>query len=104
MMDDVETFRIGSHDAVLYAVVHHLDEVAGAAGAAMKVALFRGATYFVASRGARDIADARGDGLEDRIQVFDGSSRAADHEAIAAFEPPDTAAGTHVDVVNALRR
>src|ERR1700733_1296604 len=102
MVEDVETLSIGGHDAVLHAVVDHLDEVAGTAGAAMKVALFGGAAYFVPPGGAGNVADARGDGFEDGIQVFDSSGRAADHEAIASFETPDTAAGAHVDVLNAL--
>src|SRR5580700_4845055 len=102
MVEDVETLSIGGHDAVLHAVVHHLDEVAGAAGPAVKVALFSGAAYFVPSGGAGNVADAGGNGFEDGIQVFDGSGGATDHETVAPFEAPDTAAGAHVDILNAL--
>ena len=99
-----ETLGIGGHDAVLNAVVHHLDEVAGAARPAMQIALFGGAAYFFASGGAGNVADAWCDGFENRIKVFDGRGGAADHEAVASFQTPDTAAGAHVDVLNALGR
>ena len=39
MLEDVESFGIGRHDAVLDAVVDHLDEMAGAVRSAVQVAL-----------------------------------------------------------------
>ena len=39
----VESFGVGSHEAVLDAVVDHFDEVAGAVRAAVQVALLGGA-------------------------------------------------------------
>ncbi len=70
----------------------------------MQVPLFRRAAYFVPSRGAGNIADAGCDGFEDRIQVLDSSGGAADHQTVAPFQTPDTAAGAHVDILNALGR
>ena len=46
---DVEALGIGLHEAVLDAVVHHLDEMACAARAAVHVPLFGGAAYLLAS-------------------------------------------------------
>ena len=65
---------------------------------------FGGAAYFVPSRGARDVADAGGEGFEDRIQVLDGCRRTANHQAIASLQAPDTAAGAYVHVLDSFRR
>ena len=43
VLQDGEALGIGGHDAVLDAVVHHLDEVTGAVGAAVQIAVFGGA-------------------------------------------------------------
>ena len=40
---------------------------------------------------------------EDRVEPSDDVVLAADHEAVAALEPPDAAAGADVDVVEARR-
>ena len=56
---DAQALGIGGHDAVLDAVVHHLDEVTGTIRAAVQVALLGGAADFLAPGRARDIADAR---------------------------------------------
>jgi hypothetical protein len=40
-MEDVQSLRAGGHEAALDPIVGHLDEVAGAAGAAMQVASLR---------------------------------------------------------------
>ena len=47
---DAQPLGVGGHDAVLDAVVHHLDEVAGAVGPAVQVALLGGAADRLASR------------------------------------------------------
>ncbi len=44
----------------------------------------------------------RRDGLEDRVQVLDRLGFAADHQAEAAVQPEHAAAGTDVDVVDAV--
>ena len=97
-------FGVGGHDAVFDAVVDHLDEVAGAVGTAVQVALFGGAAEFLAARRARNVADAGSEGGEDGIEMLDDVFFAADHHAVAAFESPDTAAGADVDVVDFFGR
>ena len=61
VMEDVQPLRVGGHDAVLDAVVDHLDEVAGAARPAVQVAVFGGAAAFSRPgvRGAASIPGAR---------------------------------------------
>ena len=54
------------------------------------------------SRGTRDIADARGEGAEDRVQTPNCRLRPSDHHAVAAFKAPDAAAGANVNVVNSF--
>src|SRR6185369_8055714 len=56
---DTQPLGIGSHDAVLDAIVYHLDEVAGTIRTAVQVPLLGGASDFVSPRGARDVTDAR---------------------------------------------
>ena len=56
---DAQSLGVGGHDAVLDAVVDHLDEVAGAVRPAVQIALLGGAADLLASRRARDVADAR---------------------------------------------
>ena len=63
---DAESLGVGGHEAVLDAVVHHLDEMAGAVGPAVQIALFGGAADLFAARGAGDIAHAGSQRLEDR--------------------------------------
>jgi hypothetical protein len=53
---DVETLGIRGHQTVLNSVVHHLDEVSGAVGTAVQVALLGGSTNLLASRRAWDVA------------------------------------------------
>ncbi len=50
---------------------------------------------------ARGIAPGRQRG-EYRIEMLDRFVRAADHQAVAAIETPDTAAGADIDIVQAL--
>ena len=51
--------------------------------------------------GARNVADARRQRREDRIEPVDHGLVAADHHAIAALDAPDAAAGADVDVMDA---
>ena len=55
-----------------------------------------------AARGGGDVALAGRQRREDRIEPIDGLLVAADHQAIAALQAPDAAAGAAVDVVDAL--
>jgi hypothetical protein len=49
------------------------------------------------------VARAGGERLEDRVEALHDLGLAADHQAVAALEPPDAAARAHVDVVDVLR-
>src|SRR4026207_2088319 len=55
-VEDRQPLGVGRHHAVLDAVVHHLDEVAGATRPAVQVALLRCSAGPVAPRRARDVA------------------------------------------------
>src|SRR5262249_53799987 len=96
---NADTFSVSGHDAVLDAVMDHFDEVPGAVGSAMKVALLRRATEFLAARRARRIADARCKRSKDGIQTLNDFFFTADHHAIATFQAPDTAAGSHIQIM-----
>ena len=102
VLQHVQAFGIRRHDAVLDAVVDHLDEVAGAVRAAVQVSAFRRADgrALAAWRrwSGRDAWRQRG---EDRIEMRDDCRLAADHLAEAALESPDPAARPDVDVVDA---
>ena len=56
---DVQALGVGRHEAVLDAVVHHFDEVAGAVGPAVQIAVFGRAADLLAAGRARDAADRR---------------------------------------------
>ena len=101
-VQDAQAFGIGGHDAVLDSVVNHLDEMAGAVRSAVEIALLGGAAHGRPTRSAREVAGARCQPQEDRIEVSDHRLLASDHQAIAALQPPDAAAGPHVHVVDAL--
>src|SRR5260370_22595775 len=103
-VQDVQAFGIGGHQPVFDPVVDHLDKVAGAVRPTMQVALLGGAgAQFLPSRSGRDVALAGGQGRKDRIETLDHRLFAADHHAIAAFQPPDSPAGPDIDVVDPPR-
>src|SRR5580658_10992228 len=56
----------------------------------------------VASGGAFDVAQARRECRENRIEMRDLLLVATDHQTIAAFEAPDAAAGADIEVMNAF--
>src|SRR5260370_34774212 len=55
---DAEPFRVGRHETILDAVVHHLHEVAGPARTAVQIALFGGAVELLPAWSARDRSSA----------------------------------------------
>src|SRR5207302_10273187 len=77
-----ETFRICSHDAVFDAVVNHLDEMACAVRSAVEVALLGRTGCLVASRRAFDVANARREARENRIETPHRRRPATDHLVI----------------------
>src|SRR5262249_1444774 len=100
---DAQPLGVGGHDAVFDTVVDHLDEVAGAIRTAVQITRFGGAVELFASRCARDVAAARSQALEDRIETLDRVSLAPDHHAVATFQAPDATARPYVHIVNPLR-
>ena len=38
------------------------------------------------------------------LQILNRCSRAADHQAVAALQTPNAAAGTYIDILNSLGR
>src|SRR5258707_1214371 len=77
--------------------------MAAAVGTAVQVTLLGGAIYFFAARSARDVSHAGCECGEYRVEVLNHFFLAADHHAVATVQAPHTAAGAHVDVVDALR-
>ena len=73
-------------------------------GPQCKIALLGGAVDLFAPGRARNVAHARRQRLEDRIETLDRLVRAADHHAVAALQTPHAAAGAHIHVVDSLRR
>ena len=102
LVQDVEAFGIGRHDSVLDAVVDHLDEMPGPVRAAMQKALFGAAAACFSSGGRRCGASAGRECRKDRLQVPDNVVLAANHQAVAAVEPGDAAAGADIDVMDPL--
>ena len=101
MTEDVETFGVGGHDAVLDAVVNHFDEVSSAAAATVQIALLGAAGGTVSARRSRRGVDARCERPEDRLEPPDDDFLTADHQAVALVHAPDAATGTDIQVVNA---
>src|ERR1700730_2133529 len=100
-----QPLSVGGHNPVFDSIVNHLDEVADPIGPAVQVAELRRAleVFEVLALGsAWNVPDARCQGGEDRIQMFYDRNFAANHHAIPALQPPDTAARSYVDVVNFL--
>src|SRR5438128_5887371 len=93
VLEDIEALGVGLHQAVLDAVMDHLDEMPGAAGAGMDVALLDPGIAPIAAASARNVADPGCQRLEDRIEPADHGFFAADHHAIAALDAPDAATG-----------
>src|SRR5436190_8062810 len=75
---------IGLEQSVLDPIVHHLDVVAGAAGAHVGVAL------------------GRREGPKDRLAVLERGGRGTDHEAVADRQAPDPAARPDVHELDPL--
>src|SRR6185503_398394 len=97
LAQQVEAFGIGGHEAVLDAVVHHLDEVAGAALAAVQIAVRGGAAAL------RRLGAPGRKRREQRREPRRGGCVAADHEAVAVLAAEHSAADTDVEVVQAAR-
>src|SRR5215831_7086346 len=102
ILQDIEAFRISLHQAVLDAVVHHLDEVAGPAWPSMDIAtLDARIAATVTTWRSRNIARPGRERDKNRIKTVDDVLLAANHHAVSAFEAPDPAARSDVNVMQA---
>src|ERR1700688_889373 len=101
ILQDIETLGIGLHQAIFDAIVNHLDEMPSADRTGVDVTLLDPLITPLASAGARDVADARRQRREDRVEAIDHRFVAADHHAIAALDAPDAAGGADIDVMDA---
>ncbi len=54
--------------------------------------------------GARDVAQARCQAGEDRVETLHGFGVTTDHHAIAALQPPDATGGADIDVMQTFHR
>ena len=102
MTQDVEPFGVGCHQPVFDAVMDHLDKMAGAARPAMEISLFRRRSLLLPPGRGGHAGTARSQGTENRIQLFHRLGFAADHQAIPPLQPPDAAAGSHIQIADAL--
>ncbi len=99
VMQDVESFSVCRHQAILDPVVNHLYEVTRARCAAVQVAFGRCAcTGWPSGRRRRRIASGR-ERLEDRIEKRDHIFLAANHLAITALESPHAATRSNVNIM-----
>src|SRR6185312_8492722 len=101
VFQDVKTFGIGLHQAVFDAVMDHLDEMAGPDRTGMEIAALDTGIALVTPGSPRDVTGPWCQACEDRIEPIDGGLVAADHHAIAALQPPDTARGADVEIMQA---
>src|SRR4029453_8591134 len=83
---DTQALGVGGHDAVLNAVMNHLDEVPGAVWPAMQIALLGGTACLLTSRGARYlVAHARSQPGKDWVEMLDHSVLTADNHAVTTL-------------------
>src|ERR1700742_256009 len=80
VLEDVQALRVGGHDPVLDPVVDHLHEVAGAARAAVEVAVLGRARGAGEPRRPLRQPAPRGGAGEDRVEPLDRPVGPADHQ------------------------
>src|SRR6185312_16301817 len=83
-------------------VMDHLDEMPGAGRPRVNVAALGAGCGLLAAGCARNIAHTGGERCEDWVKVIHSLLRAADHQAIAAFDTPHAAGRAAIDVANVL--
>src|SRR5215472_13126015 len=103
MLQDVQPLGVSGHDSVLNTIVDHLHKVASAVRSAVEIPLLCGSPNLFTSRSAWCCINAWSQGREDRIEILDNVLFATDHQAIAAFESPHTAACSAVHIVDTFR-
>ena len=68
----------------------------------MEIPVFSGAANLFSSGRAFNLSSPGGEGFENGVEDGERVLGGADHHAIAAIEPPHTAAGADINVVDAL--
>src|SRR5438477_12253878 len=101
---NTEAFGVSSHDPVFNTVMDDLDEMPGAIGPAMQIALFGCPAEFLPARCSCDVANPRSQRSENRIQSPNDICLAPDHHAVAAFKAPNAATRSDINVMNTFRR
>src|ERR1700740_1241079 len=101
---NTEAFGVSGHDPVFNTVVNHLDEMPGAIGPAMQIALFGCPAEFLPAQCSRDVANTRSQRFEKRIQSPNYICLSTDHHAVAAFKAPNAATRSDINVMNILCR
>src|SRR5580700_7216715 len=84
--------------------MHHLYKVASTIRSTVQIALLSGAANLLTSWCACYVTHSGRQGRENRVEMLDDICFSANHHAVAAIQSPDTAAGTHVHVVDLLCR
>ncbi len=103
--EHAHSLGIGGHDAVLDAVMHHLDEVAGAVWPAVQVTLLGSTTgLFTPRRAWYLVTHAGRQSGQDRIEVLDHRVFTTNHHAVSSLQSPDPTTRPYVHVVDSLRR
>ena len=98
---DAHPLGVGGHDSVFDAVVDHLDEVAGAVGTAVQIALLGGAAESSRVPVCAECHRCPGASVAKiGSRCFTTAGLAANHHAIAALQTPDAAACSDIDVVD----
>src|SRR5215471_9360342 len=76
----------------------------GAIWSTMQITLFGGArAHLLTTRGARNVAPSGRQRRKNRVETLHDRPFAADHHAVAALQTPDAAAGSDIDIVDAVR-
>src|SRR5260370_35035414 len=88
VVENGQAFGVGGHQAVLDAVVYHLDEVAGAVRAAVVITFFGSSRHFVAGGRALIVAAAGRAHLENRIEALHDTGLATNHTATPSHLAP----------------
>ena len=88
---DVEALRVGLHQPVFDAIMHHLDEMPGAGWPSVNIAALGVGCGFLATGCARNIAQAGDERREDWVEMIYSLLRTADHQAVASLDTPDAA-------------
>src|SRR5437763_15390433 len=96
---DADALRVSRHDAVFDAVMDHLDEVAGAVRPAMQVTVLGSAADGLPARSGRYIASSRSQRGNQRVEMPDDLCFTADHHAVVALQPPNSAASPDIHVL-----